>query len=343
MKEELISVIVPVYNVEIYLKDCVQSVLNQRYSNFELILVDDCSTDCSGAICDEYAGKDSRIKVIHKKKNEGLSAARNTGVGLAGGSYICFVDSDDYVWPDYLSVLYENAVLCNADVSWCSFVKFTDILPEYSRGKDLPSQETIVNQHKNLPTQSQEEKPDQNTFSQVSKETLYEYLSATSVNCKKPEFVVAWNKLIRRELALKLEFPKGRWHEDEFYINDLVEKAEIVVETSACLYGYRQRNNSITGNDNKMDFRHLDVLDAAEERIFICRRQGRRLYNRSLKAYRWAIISQFRNFSMGIPAAKLKCRFLASFIKYPDGSIRGIKGWILFLIYSKKFYEKYWR
>lgn len=317
MKNQLITVIVPVYNVEAYLDDCIQSVLNQEYENFELILVDDCSVDRSGDICDEYARKDSRVRVIHKTRNEGLSCARNTGVELSQGSYLCFVDSDDCILPGYLRVLYDNAVLYGADVSWCSFIRFTDTLPSDAGGENIP----VL----------------------ISREELYEYLSETSAGCKKPEFAVSWNKLLRRDLALKLNFMPGRWHEDEFYINDLVENAVTVVETGARLYGYRRRADSITGSVHSEDLRHLDALDAAEDRVRLCRRLNRRLYYRSLKAYRWSIINQYRCFSGGLTGARLKFRFLASFLRYPARTVKGMKGWILFLTDSGKFYEKYWR
>lgn len=120
---ELISVVVPVYNVKPYLSECVYSILNQKYSNLELILVDDGSTDGSGTMCDELSETDKRIKVLHIE-NGGPSAARNAGVKAAKGDYISFVDSDDIVSEDYLKILYENAVAFDADVSMCRYVTF---------------------------------------------------------------------------------------------------------------------------------------------------------------------------------------------------------------------------
>lgn len=311
---ELISVIVPVYNVELYLDDCIQSILNQSYTHFEVILVDDCSTDSSGAMCDEYTVQDPRIRVVHKKKNEGLSCARNTGVKLAVGNYVCFVDSDDCIMPDYLRVLYENASSFGADVSWCSFEKFETVMPSGKNEENRPNP--------------------------VTRQEMYEYLAE---NCEKPEFVVPWNKLIRRDLACRLTFPPGRLHEDEFYINDLVELAELVVETPVHLYGYRQRRDSLTGSDNIQDIRHLDVLDAVEDRVRRCRHLGRNIYHRSLTAYRVAIIRQFQTFSKGRIAVRLKIRFLLSFCKYPSVTSEGLRRWLLFIFNPEKFYKKYWK
>lgn len=117
---ELISIIVPVYNVEQYLDDCLVSILNQTYKNLEIILIDDGSTDNSGKICDEYAKKDSRIIVFHKE-NGGVSSARNAGLRIAKGIYIGFVDPDDWIAEDMYEVLYLNAKKYDADVSVCKF------------------------------------------------------------------------------------------------------------------------------------------------------------------------------------------------------------------------------
>ena len=119
MEEELISVILPIYNVEKYLEKCLKSVINQTYKNLEIILVDDGSKDNSPQICDEYAVKDKRIVVIHKS-NGGLSDARNAGIEIAKGKYITLIDSDDYVEKDYVQFLYQLIKENNAEMSICS-------------------------------------------------------------------------------------------------------------------------------------------------------------------------------------------------------------------------------
>jgi glycosyltransferase involved in cell wall biosynthesis len=125
MSAELISVIVPVYNVEKYIAVCIVSILNQTYRNLELILVDDGSTDKSGEICDEYAGKDRRVIVCHKT-NGGVASSRNTGIGMAKGRYICFIDSDDFVRGDYLEKLHTAILKSDSDMAICSWKEVED-------------------------------------------------------------------------------------------------------------------------------------------------------------------------------------------------------------------------
>ena len=116
MQKPLISIIIPVYNAEKYLPNCLDSVINQTYKNLEIILVDDGSTDKSSEICDEYAQKDFRIKLIHKE-NGGVSSARNAGLALVSGDYIAWVDSDDFVAPDYIEYMYKLLKEYDADIS----------------------------------------------------------------------------------------------------------------------------------------------------------------------------------------------------------------------------------
>lgn len=136
---DLISVIVPIYKVEKYLSECVDSILNQTYENFEIILIDDGSPDNSGKICDEYASKDNRIKVIHKE-NGGLPSARNAGLNVASGEYVAFVDSDDAIENNYLEELYKSIIEEKSDVSFCKIAwyngvdtfDFKEKLPDHS-------------------------------------------------------------------------------------------------------------------------------------------------------------------------------------------------------------------
>ena len=133
---ELISVIVPIYNVEKYLERCLDSIIKQTYKNLDIILVDDGSIDNSTKICDEYVKKDSRIKVIHKE-NGGLSDARNVGIDNSDGKYICFIDSDDYIELDMIENLYDGIVKNNANICCCGK------LLEYEKNK-LPINDPII-------------------------------------------------------------------------------------------------------------------------------------------------------------------------------------------------------
>ena len=208
-----ISVIVPVYKVERYIAPCVDSILNQTFEDFELILVDDGSPDHCGGLCDAYAEKDERIRVIHQT-NQGLSCARNTGIDAAQGRYICFVDSDDLVSPDYCHVLYNLLDGTTYDFSVCSVVRFPD------GSKPIPNNSTT-------------------SFSLTN--TAY---AANQLN-RKTEFGV-WNKLFRRELFDQIRFAPDKLHEDVIFSADLLRSLQNgVIATEKQLYYYRQREGSI--------------------------------------------------------------------------------------------------
>lgn len=227
-----ISVIVPVYNVEKYLKECIESILSQTYKDFELILVDDGSTDSSGKICDYYMGKDDRIKVLHKK-NGGLSSARNAGINIAVGEYVSFVDSDDYILEDFLKKLYEKSKCSRADICECTFY--------YLKGRKL----------------IQSRKFD---VKELIKTEAIERLFAPPYQ----SFVNTWNKLYKRALFQEILFPEGKLHEDEFTTYKLLYEANKVAYLNECLYVYRIRNNSIT--TAKFSTKRADVLQSVGEK-----------------------------------------------------------------------------
>ena len=138
MNKELISVIIIAYNVENYIGKCLESVINQTYTNLEIIIVDDASTDKTSDICIEYQKKDDRIKYVKHKNNHGQAIARNTGLDNATGEYISFVDSDDFILPDYYELLYNNLQTTNADISICNFKYVNedeDYIPIYTINK----------------------------------------------------------------------------------------------------------------------------------------------------------------------------------------------------------------
>lgn len=258
--DDLITVILPIYNVEKYLQRCISTVIKQSYKNLEIILVDDGSTDQSGKICDENAKIDNRIIVIHKE-NGGLSDARNAGIDIATGKYIAFIDSDDYVETDYIERLYGAIIAEQADVSICSFFYVDE-------ADNIIGLETIVNK----------------TSICRGKDILERALTPNGVG-----YVVAWNKLYKRELFRNLRYEKGKVHEDEFINYKLFWNCNNVVIISNLLYNYRQRNGSIQGT--KIDFKRIQVQEEVHlSRIdFYKKNNEKHLTTRSLQSYfNWA-------------------------------------------------------
>ena len=215
-----ISIIVPVYNVESYLPRCIDSILAQTYTDFELILVDDGSPDNSGAICDEYAAKDSRIRVIHKE-NGGVSSARNTGLDFASGKYISFVDSDDVVHPQMYEILLSVLQNTQSGFSACSVQK----IPENYNFSVFDTHLT-PNSHEFY---SSKEVINQYIYRFYGKLTAYIY-----------------NKLYRKELFDHLRFDtKYSIYEDEMVALELIESAQSIVYVPLNLYYYRQTSGSL--------------------------------------------------------------------------------------------------
>lgn len=210
-----ISVIVPVYNVEKYLDKCIKSILNQTYTNLEIILVNDGSTDNCGGICDYYAEIDKRIKVIHQK-NCGLSNARNTGLSVAQGEYIGFVDSDDWIEPIMYETLLNLSERYRADVSTCLIRKWTS-------GRQ------------NWPAQSTEE------VNVLESKSAIEYMYTGRLTG-----FSACNKLYTRNIFHIINFPENRIYEDAAIMYKVYYRANKVVYINQCLYNYISRSNSIT-------------------------------------------------------------------------------------------------
>ena len=235
---EKISVIVPIYNVEEFLPRCIDSLINQTYSNLEIILVDDGSPDKCGVICDGYKEKDSRIIVIHKE-NGGLSDARNVGLKISSGKYVSFVDSDDYVHPQYYEVLYRALISNNSDIVVCECEKVYDI--------------------KNVNYEKKSEKID--FCSYEAKEKIMN--NFFNKNCGIT--VIACNKLFKKELFSDIEFPKGKIHEDEATTYRVFYKSRKVTYINQPLYFYYQRQNSITGE--KLTRKNFSVFDTLAEVI----------------------------------------------------------------------------
>ena len=228
---ELISIIVPVYNVEQYLEKCVDSIINQKYKNLEIILVDDGATDSSSKLCDELAKIDNRIKVYHKE-NGGLSDARNYGVERATGDYIGFVDSDDYIDAEMYEKLYEAIKKENVDVAECNLKII------YPNRVELFTEQNYYNVC-------------------TKQEYLEEYLKIEKI------FGSACVRLIKSNIAKKLKFPVGKLYEDTYYAYDLIEKVDRYVIMNNPYYNYLMRENSIT--NTKFNPRIFDLIEIVEK------------------------------------------------------------------------------
>ena len=229
----LISVIVPIYNVEKYLARCVDSIVNQTYKNLEIILVDDGSPDRCPQMCDDYAEKDSRIKVVHKK-NGGLSDARNAGMAVATGEYISFIDSDDYVSDDFFECLLDVMNKENSDIAECSVVKFYE----------------------------------DNRFDEFSDDLsvkTYDTQDAMSALIAENQFHQhVWNKLYKTELVKDIPYAVGKLNEDEFWTYQVFGRANKVSKLNKTMYYYFQRNSSIMGVG--YNIRRLDALEGKANR-----------------------------------------------------------------------------
>ena len=207
-----ISIVVPVYNVEKYLDKCINSILNQTLSEFELILIDDGSKDSSGLICDKYAESDKRIKVIHKS-NGGISSARNVGLDVAKGKYIGFVDSDDWIERDMYELLYNICEDNNCDIANCSSIIHYE-------------QKTVINGGHSLIIHNREE-----AMKTMLEGTLYDE--------------VVWTKLINREILDGIRFTEGIVYEDTYFTYRLIDKAQKVGCIGEPKYHYIKRQKGI--------------------------------------------------------------------------------------------------
>ena len=234
MNKDLISIIIPIYNVEQYLKECVDSVLNQTYSNLEIILVDDGSPDRCPEMCDEYARNDLRVQVIHKE-NGGLSAARNAGLDVAKGEYISFVDSDDYISEDMIQALYDRAVQTQADLTFCSIER----VDEKGHYISLEKVESAIY--------------DRNNFWENK---YYNQPSASTV---------AWNKLYKKHIFDELRYAVGRIHEDDIILLNIINKCNIIATVQRGKYMYRQRDDSII--HTKYTLANFQVIEERFDRI----------------------------------------------------------------------------
>lgn len=239
--EQKVSVIVPIYKVEPYLKRAIDSILHQTYHNLEIILVDDGSPDQCGRICDDYAKEDNRITVIHKE-NGGLSDARNAGLDAAHGEYIVFVDSDDFIAEDYVETLMQCLKKYDADVAMCSYAVTASVELDESIFKASRDETVEVCDRRELLN---------NLYDANHKDATY--------------FIVSWNKIYKASLWQDVRFPKGRIHEDEATTYKIYDRAQKGVYLHRPLYGYFTAPSSITRD--RFNIKRLQWMDALDDRI----------------------------------------------------------------------------
>lgn len=229
-KAPLLSIIVPVYKVENYLPKCIDSILAQTFTDFELILVDDGSPDDCPALCDAAAEKDARVRVIHQK-NGGLSAARNAGLDAARGAWIGFVDSDDYIAPEMYEVLYQAVQSTGADLALCDYAEVDEA------GTSCPPMHVSLSE------------------GELTGQELLKRASGLMVQ-------LAWNKLYRRAIFTQLRYPEGKLNEDLFLIPEVCLQIQKAVVVPKALYYYVQRGGSIMSGNKTL--RHYDAAEAAQ-------------------------------------------------------------------------------
>lgn len=231
----LISVIVPVYKVEPYLARCIRSITSQTCKNLEILLVDDGSPDKCGEICEAFAQNDSRIRVYHKE-NGGLSDARNFGVERASGEYIAFIDSDDYVAPNYIEYLLNLLNKYNADIACCCMTETYEDTADYRTNDEIPNEKLLT-----------------------GKEACRELFGALYM-----VLVTAWGKLYRSDIVKKYPFPVGKIHEDEATTCKYYYEADRVAVGNKCLYAYYQNPTSIMNTEG--NFLNPDKIWSLEHR-----------------------------------------------------------------------------
>lgn len=240
-----VSIIVPVYNVELYLRRCINSLLRQTYAHIEIILVDDGSTDSSGLICDEYLNIDNRIVVIHKK-NGGLSSARNAGLEIASGEYIGFLDSDDWAKTEMFEFLLFLITEANADIVQCGLTVFYEDQEPSEYVKQNVIREPIIH---------------------MSAIEAYKQLYGLDVN--KGINFLSWNKLYKRELFNILRFSEGKDNEDVIMTSKILTLCSKITISNTPMVFYMQRKNSIMGEQKNNKYKmlsshcyaYLDVYD----------------------------------------------------------------------------------
>lgn len=240
MERPLISIIIPIFNVEKYLKDCISSVVNQTYTKTEIILIDDGSTDLSPIICDDIAKGDKRICVIHKK-NGGLSDARNFGIEICKGEYITFIDSDDMVALNYIETLYEAISSdggCDLAVAQKNYMTESGLLKIKGNKHHI-------------------------SFINGKIKCMTEFLTKETIG------TTAWGKLYKRNLFAKIRYPYGKYHEDVYTTYKIIAQSNKIAICDDTIYYYRLREGSIM--NQQFQAKHLDAIAGKKEQASFIR------------------------------------------------------------------------
>lgn len=285
--DKLISVVIPIYNVEKLIARCVDSVINQTYKNLEIILVDDGSPDACPEICDDYAKKDARVRVIHKQ-NGGLSSARNAGIAAATGEYITFIDSDDFVNPDYVQTLYTS--ICEDETS----LAISSHRAVYDNG-------TVIDRSNNRRC----------TLS--SQDALKCVLYDDGID------VSAWAKLYKLELFSDIKYPEGRLYEDAATTYKLIDKAGKVSLDSKVIYNYMIRSTSIAAG--AFSPKKMDLITSTREMCDYIKNKYPELEKAANRRLVYAYLSTLSQLAQSKTAFPNEQKELMSFLKANGGSI----------------------
>lgn len=261
---ELISVIVPIYKVEKYLDRCVESLINQTYKNLEIILVDDGSPDNSPAMCDNYAKKDSRVKVIHLQ-NGGAGRARNIGFSVSTGNFISFVDGDDLLNLEFYTILLKNFTE-QTDIVECDYISFNEFNDKiFNKNND-----TVIESSKIY------------TSADAMREHIYD---------KKFKQVI-WNKIYRRSVVENVYFPEKSKIDDEFWTYKVIGNSRLLVHINSVLYAYRHQENSVMHNLTTND--RIKTIEPRLERALYIKNKYPELYNDALYSLWCSCLYQYQ-------------------------------------------------
>lgn len=293
--EELVSIIVPIYNVEKYLNECVESIVAQTYKNIEIILVDDGSTDSCGLLCDQWREKDLRIKVIHKK-NGGLSDARNAGIEQAAGKYISFIDSDDIIDSRMIEILY------------CCFDKYPHLNVAACGYKEVVNKGQCIYNSLTLP----------NPVLLTGKEAIMLMLDSS-----KAMNVVAWNKLYTKACFEKMRYPKGYNHEDMYVTPRILYESEKVCYVDVALYFHRYNPTGIV--NSKYTYKSQDeILGVESMREYFSSIEYKEALKKTNRVYLWKLIDHTVKSHLYLHDRKNENRIINKYRTVFQDSIRNI-------------------